>query len=292
MRRRRVSGWLQPRLTRRRRYWSGWRGHARRRWLWHLLSFFSRRSRLGRNDNPRRLSRQRRHQSRLGGRSEGFGNFGICRRLWSCGYLGRRFCGRLFSGGHNLASLGRWLHFADRWLMRTAANHWLFDRRRDRGLESDTRRRNRRYGCHRLRGRRRNRSGRHCRRYRARRLLSSLMLLLDGPQNIAGTGDVGEIEFRPDLFFFARSTGRRSAGKGFSFRFLKVLPDPRGLFDRDGAGVRFLLGDADLWQDIQDSLTFHFQFPCQIVDANLIHSALNFLRAVAAKSSYQPHGVI
>lgn len=35
-----------------------------------------------------------------------------------------------------------------------------------------------------------------------------------------------------------------------------------------------LLNDADLRQEVEDFLALDFQFPCQIVDANLIHPGL------------------
>ena len=42
----------------------------------------------------------------------------------------------------------------------------------------------------------------------------------------------------------------------------------------DGTGVRFLLGDADLDQNVENRLALYLEFSCQIIDSNLVlHSA-------------------
>jgi hypothetical protein len=40
------------------------------------------------------------------------------------------------------------------------------------------------------------------------------------------------------------------------------------------AGVRFLLGNADFFQHIENRLTFDFQLPGQVVNSNLTHPPL------------------
>ena len=37
----------------------------------------------------------------------------------------------------------------------------------------------------------------------------------------------------------------------------------------DGTGMRLLLGDANLWQRVENFLALDFQFPGQIVNSNL-----------------------
>lgn len=55
------------------------------------------------------------------------------------------------------------------------------------------------------------------------------------------------------------------------------------------AGVRFLLGDSNLWEYIENRLTFDLQLSCQIVNSNLTHPPF-YSSAIPVKSSYQPHG--
>jgi hypothetical protein len=39
----------------------------------------------------------------------------------------------------------------------------------------------------------------------------------------------------------------------------------------DRAGMRLLLRNAKLWQALQNFVSLDFQFPCQLVDSNLLH---------------------
>jgi hypothetical protein len=98
----------------------------------------------------------------------------------------------------------------------------------------------------------------------------------DGLQHIARLGNSRQVNFGLD---FARQGARcRSGGSGSSLRSslslpTEVLPDLLGLVRLDGAGVRLLVGDADLGQVVENFLALHFQLPRQIVDANLFHPA-------------------
>jgi hypothetical protein len=38
-----------------------------------------------------------------------------------------------------------------------------------------------------------------------------------------------------------------------------------------GAGMRFLVGDSQGWQEIQDQVRLHFQLSGQFIDSNLLH---------------------
>jgi hypothetical protein len=55
-------------------------------------------------------------------------------------------------------------------------------------------------------------------------------------------------------------------------------------------GVRFLLGDTDDRQHIENRLALDFELSGEIVDSNLAHPAFLAPRVVL-KSSSQPHGV-
>lgn len=58
-----------------------------------------------------------------------------------------------------------------------------------------------------------------------------------------------------------------------------------------GTGMRFLLGDADFGQHIENCLALNFQLSGQVVDSNLTHSPLSSSNSSPVKSSLQPHGV-
>jgi hypothetical protein len=50
-----------------------------------------------------------------------------------------------------------------------------------------------------------------------------------------------------------------------------MCPHLLGFMLFDGTGMRLLLGDPDLKQDIENRFTFDFQLPGQIVNSNLTH---------------------
>jgi hypothetical protein len=45
----------------------------------------------------------------------------------------------------------------------------------------------------------------------------------------------------------------------------------------DRAGVRLFFGDAQFGEPLQYFVSFDFQFPCQLVDSNLLHRESNLL---------------
>jgi hypothetical protein len=49
-----------------------------------------------------------------------------------------------------------------------------------------------------------------------------------------------------------------------------MLPHQFGVLDVERTRVRLLLGDADLRQVVDQHLGLDLEFPCQLVDANLI----------------------
>jgi hypothetical protein len=59
----------------------------------------------------------------------------------------------------------------------------------------------------------------------------------------------------------------------FQIRRIEAVEPPQ--LDRhvlvDGAGVRFLFGDAQFGESIQNLVGLYFQLPRQLVDANLLH---------------------
>ena len=89
-----------------------------------------------------------------------------------------------------------------------------------------------------------------------------------------------QIDLGLDFFFAAQRAGGacgrslrfgRTADVGpYFFRFV--------LFQR--TGVRLFLGHPDERQRVENGLTFHFQFPGEIVDSNLAHPAFLFPRVV------------
>jgi hypothetical protein len=85
-------------------------------------------------------------------------------------------------------------------------------------------------------------------------------------EHIAGLGDFGQIEFRPDLSGsgFLPGSGRARLGR-------KVPSYLFSLVNFDGAGMRLLFGHANFQQHIQDGFTLYFKLPGQIIDSNLRH---------------------
>jgi hypothetical protein len=92
------------------------------------------------------------------------------------------------------------------------------------------------------------------------------------------------------------SVGFRPAGtSGFSAGTLsggpEVLANLFGFMFFQGTGMRFLLGDPDIGQYIENGFALDFQLSGQIVDSNLTHSPLSSSNSSPVKSSLQPHGV-
>jgi hypothetical protein len=97
------------------------------------------------------------------------------------------------------------------------------------------------------------------------------LLFTDGIQNVAGPGDIREIDLGLNLVAidaaWTRLLGRslRLAGGtqvgAYLLRFV--------LFH--GTGMRLLLGDAYFRKCVENRFTFDFQLPGQIVNSNLAH---------------------
>jgi hypothetical protein len=100
-----------------------------------------------------------------------------------------------------------------------------------------------------------------------------LLLADDCLQNIAGTGDVRQINLRFNAFRFGADRARRFSGRAFAGAtqfdadFLRLI-----LFQR--TGVRLLLGHPYVGQYVENSFALDFQLSGQIVDSNLTHPPL------------------
>ncbi len=89
-------------------------------------------------------------------------------------------------------------------------------------------------------------------------------------QHIARFGDVRQVKL--GLEFVCRCP-RSPAGSRFCV-LLKVFLDPLGFVHFDGTGVRFLFSYTDLDESVEDRLALYLELPCQVVNSNLLHSAL------------------
>lgn len=83
-------------------------------------------------------------------------------------------------------------------------------------------------------------------------------------QRIAGLGDLGQIDFRAELFAASGAvTGVRAA------LLMKVLAYFFGLIGFHGTGVGLFLRDADFDKHVENLFAFYFQLASQIVNSNL-----------------------
>lgn len=114
------------------------------------------------------------------------------------------------------------------------------------------------------------------------------MLTDDGLKNIAGLGDVREINLCLEAAVILRLAGARRLGGTLHAGTAQGTAHLIRLEVFERTGVRLLLGDARLCQHIQNSFALDFQLSRQIVDSNLTHPPLCATRS--AKSSCQPHG--
>jgi len=89
-------------------------------------------------------------------------------------------------------------------------------------------------------------------------------------QDIARFGDVRQVKL--GLEFVCRCP-RSPAGSRFCV-LLKVFLDPLRFVHFDGTGVRFLFSYTDLDESVEDRLALYLELPCQVVNSNLLHSAL------------------
>jgi hypothetical protein len=94
-------------------------------------------------------------------------------------------------------------------------------------------------------------------------VLNLLFARQNGLQGVAGLGNLGEVDFRAELFSTRAVTFVRAA------HFVKVLAYLLGLIGLHGAGVGLLLRYADFNQHVENLFAFDFQLASQIVDSNL-----------------------
>jgi hypothetical protein len=105
-----------------------------------------------------------------------------------------------------------------------------------------------------------------------RRFLGLHLLCLDGPQNVAGLGDVGEIDFRNDAL---GSFGRRGAGAASRvLAALKMRANLVGLIVFQRTGVGLAACQAEFRQYVKNLLALDFHLAREIVDSNLTHPPL------------------
>jgi hypothetical protein len=110
------------------------------------------------------------------------------------------------------------------------------------------------------------------RRGRTRRRHGLCRPLRDRLQYIAGFGDVRQVDLGLELVG-CRGCTRASAGAGLMLR--KILLNALRFVHFNRTGVRFLLGYADLDQNVEDRLALYLELSCQVVNSNLVlHSAL------------------
>jgi hypothetical protein len=102
---------------------------------------------------------------------------------------------------------------------------------------------------------------------RARRSL----LLTDGIQNVAGPGNIGEIDLGLNLIAFNAARARVfRRGLGFAGD-AQVSPHLLRFVLFNGTGMRFLLSNAYFRKCVENRFAFDFQLPSQIVNSNLAH---------------------
>jgi hypothetical protein len=97
------------------------------------------------------------------------------------------------------------------------------------------------------------------------------LLRPDGAQNVAGLGNVREVDLGLDFVGINSAAAHRPA------RWLRLavgleMGPHLGrfvLFQRTGMGL--LLGDPDFCKHVEDRLTLDFQLSGQVVDSNLAH---------------------
>jgi hypothetical protein len=109
-------------------------------------------------------------------------------------------------------------------------------------------------------------------------------LLRDRAQNIAGAGNMREVDLGLD-FVFNVSGARFRRGRGGLGVSTQMLADQFRFMLFQRTGVRLLLGNAHHRQNVKNRLALDFQFPGQIVDSNLAHPLSRFF-VCPAKFAY------
>jgi hypothetical protein len=97
--------------------------------------------------------------------------------------------------------------------------------------------------------------------------------LLDKLPHVARLGDMRQVDLGLELIRRRGRCARAAAAAGLCM-LRKVSLHALRLIYFDGAGVRFLLGYADLNQSIENGLTLYLELPRQIINSNLLHAAL------------------
>jgi hypothetical protein len=98
-----------------------------------------------------------------------------------------------------------------------------------------------------------------------------LLFLRDELEDVAGLGNMREIDLGFDLVIAASSARGARAGRGsFGARFENGA-HLLSLVVLERTGVRLLLGDTSFRKNVENCLAFNFQLPSQIVDSNLTH---------------------
>jgi hypothetical protein len=142
-------------------------------------------------------------------------------------------------------------------------------RRRFRRLDRSSRLRNGSNRRRRLR-RRNRRTGRSWRRRRCRMRRGSRLSrpLRDRLQHIARLGDVRQVDLGLELV--GRSCRGTGTTAGTGLLLCKKLLHALRFIMLDGTGVRFLFGDTDLGQNVEDFFTLYLEFSGQVINSNLV----------------------
>jgi len=101
------------------------------------------------------------------------------------------------------------------------------------------------------------------RRWRCNRFHGRLLARQDSLEGIAGLRDLGEIDFRAELF----AAGAVAVGR--TAVLLEIFAYLLGFIGFDGAGVSLFLRDANLNKHVENLFAFYFQLASQIVNSNL-----------------------
>ena len=102
----------------------------------------------------------------------------------------------------------------------------------------------------------------------------ALLLADDRFQHISRLGDMGKINLGLYSVRFSSSRTGRLCGGVTLASSMEMGADLLGLMFLERAGVRFLFRNANFFQNIEDRLTFDFQFSGQVVNSNLTHPPL------------------
>jgi len=100
-------------------------------------------------------------------------------------------------------------------------------------------------------------------------MFGGFLFLSDGAQDVAGTGDMREVDLGLDFGLAMSRVGRLVSGGGLAAVGAKTLADQVGFVFFERTGMRFLLGNAHFRQNVKNFLALDFQLTGQIIDSNL-----------------------